>query len=245
MKAVFLQLMSATFSELDGSKKSQADNLLDAFKKHHGCYDAVVDGMISYRKSLPELQAALDRNPLTRGFPACYFPMLFGSKDDYYLGADAHNFEANAVHNLCIAFASLLGQSFCGDLEPLNLKIIGDIHQLLTKDVKTWLGEPISPTYNSAETYVFDIPKEKFTFSGHQEMMTFVNECDRQYRVMDKLSPFNLLTFDISGFDEPNHESPGIVQGGIIGFTSVLISALLNDIGQPKKLIFRPCCNFK
>ena len=34
-------------------------------------------------------------------------------------------------------------------------------------------------------------------------------------------------------------------QGGRIGFTSVLISALLNDIGQPKKLIFRPCCNFK
>ncbi|WP_422461615.1 MULTISPECIES: hypothetical protein [unclassified Endozoicomonas] len=212
VKTVFFQLIRATFSGLDSSRKTTADHLLKAYRKYpDGCYDAIVDGIISHRKSLPELQVAMDRNRLTRGFPVCYFSMLFGSKDDYYLGIDAQNYDANTVHNLCQAFASLLEQSRRGDLEPVNLLILNQIHQRLTKDVKSWYGDPISPTYDFSASHVFDIPKEKFTPSGYQEMMLFVQSCDQKYRGMDKLSPDNHAIFHICGYHAPNHEKPGKV----------------------------------
>ncbi|USE35691.1 hypothetical protein [Endozoicomonas sp. SCSIO W0465] len=210
VKAVFLQLMSLTFSKLDGGKKLSADYLLGVFKEHPGgCYGAVIDGIISHRRFLPELQVAMDRNQITRGFPAVYFPMLFGSTDDYYLGADAQNFDANTVHNLGQAFASMLEQLHGDDLQPVTLEILHQIHQLLTKDVKTCFGQPILPTYDFYESHVFDIPKEKFTSDGYLEMMLFVKECNQKYQVMDNLFADNLPVFHICGYYSRNDASPG------------------------------------
>ena len=40
------------------------------------------------------------KTDLPKVFPMCYFPMLFGSKEDFYLGPDAHNFGANTIHTI-------------------------------------------------------------------------------------------------------------------------------------------------
>ncbi|WP_257285988.1 hypothetical protein [Endozoicomonas sp. SESOKO1] len=212
VKAVFFQLMDATFFGLSGSRKSMANKLLGTFKHHpDGTYDAIVDGIISHRKSLPELQVAMDRHPLTRGFPACYLPMLFGSMDDYFLGADAQNFAANTVHNLCTGFAGLLERSLRGDLQPVSLEILHQIHQLLTKDVKTWHGSSLTPTNVFGTTHLFDIPKEKFTSSGYEEMILFTHVCDQEYDEMNEISPENHPVFNIRGYVSPNDKCPGKV----------------------------------
>ncbi|WBA88093.1 hypothetical protein [Endozoicomonas sp. GU-1] len=81
VKTVFFQLIRATFSRLDSSRKTTADHLLKAYKKYpDGCYDAIVDGIISHRKSLPELQVAMDRIGLPVDFPPAIFQCCLARK---------------------------------------------------------------------------------------------------------------------------------------------------------------------
>ena len=196
-----------TFSNAKNPYKLYGSKLFTRLEeKSLALFQQITDGIIEHRNILPSLQETLDSHPLTKGFPARHFVMLFGSEDDCLLGPDAHNFGPFTMHGVAIGIKALLESLAPGtDIPEPDLSVFVQLRESVKLNVKTQLGVPIDPANTFAVGHTYHTPRNKFSTDGIQELLTINVKLDSRFSRRED------TVLSIRGINVPNDKYPSKV----------------------------------
>ena len=147
----------------------------------------IANGILEHRNILPSLQEALDSNPLTKGFPAHHFVMLFGSENDCLLGPDAHNFGPYTMHGIATGLKALLDSLAGDDIPRPDLAVLTQLRGSFESNVRTEFGQPIEPANKFAVGHAYHTPRAKFSEDGKRELLNINVKCDQGYAIENRV----------------------------------------------------------